>query len=67
LIDPGPVKYDAATGKLLETVDFVPNSSDPHGLVMHNGTPISCNADIHPGWPNNNCPTSGWIFRSAVI
>jgi hypothetical protein len=64
---PGLVKYDAATGKILETVDFLPNSSDPHGLAMHNGTLISCDAGIHPGWPNNNSPTSGWIFRIDLV
>lgn len=64
---PGLVKYDAATGKVLETVDFLANSSDPHGLAMHNGTLISCDAGIHPGWPNNNSPTSGWIFRIDII
>ena len=31
------VRYEAATGKVLETVDFAPNSCDPHGLVMHDG------------------------------
>ena len=60
---PGLVRYDAATGKVLETVEFAPNSSDPHGLAMHEGALISCDAGIHPGWPNNDSPTSGWIFR----
>lgn len=64
---PGLVKYDAATGKVIQTVDFLPNSSDPHGLAMHNGTLISCDAGIHPGWPNNNSPTSGWIFRIDIV
>lgn len=64
---PALVKYDAATGKVLETVDFLPSSSDPHGLAMHNGTLISCDAGIHPGWPNNDSPTSGWIFRIDII
>ncbi len=64
---PSLVKYDAATGKVLETVDFAPNSSDPHGLAMHNGTLIGCDAGIHPGWPNNDSPTSGWIFRIDII
>ncbi len=63
---PGLVKYDAATGRVLETVDFEPGSSDPHGLVMHNGTLVSCDAGIHPGWPNNDSPTSGWIFRIDI-
>ncbi|MDQ2901223.1 MAG: hypothetical protein M3Y07_15705 [Acidobacteriota bacterium] len=61
------VKYDAATGKVLEVVDFLPNSSDPHGLAMHNGTLIGCDAGIHPGWPNNDSPTSGWIFRIDIV
>jgi hypothetical protein len=60
---PGLVKYDAATGRVLELVDFVPNSSDPHGLAIHDGALISCDAGIHPGWPNNDSPTTGWIFR----
>jgi hypothetical protein len=61
------VKYEAATGKVLETVDFVPNSCDPHGLAMHDGKLISCDAGIHPGWPNNDSPTAGWIFQIDFI
>lgn len=64
---PGLIKYDAATGRVLEIVDFVPGSSDPHGLAMHDGALISCDAGIHPGWPNNDSPTSGWIFRIDLI
>ncbi|HUQ93426.1 MAG TPA: hypothetical protein VM120_17220 [Bryobacteraceae bacterium] len=64
---PGLVRYEAATGKVLETVDFVPGSSDPHGLVMHNGKLISCDAGIHPGWPNNDSPTAGWIFQIDFV
>ena len=64
---PGLVRYDAATGKVLETVEFAPNSSDPHGLAMHEGALISCDAGIHPGWPNNDSPTSGWIFRIDLV
>jgi hypothetical protein len=64
---PGLVKYEAATGRVLETVDFLPDSADPHGLAMHDGALISCDAGIHPGWPNNDSPTSGWIFRIDLI
>lgn len=60
---PALVKYDASTGKVLEVADFLPNSCDPHGLAMHDGALISCDAGIHPGWPNNDSPTAGWIFR----
>jgi hypothetical protein len=61
------VRYEAATGRVLETVDFVPNSSDPHGLAMHDGKLISCDAGIHPGWPNNDSPTAGWIFQIDFV
>jgi hypothetical protein len=64
---PGLVKYDATTGALLETVEFAPGSSDPHGLVMHNGALVSCDAGIHPGWPNLDSPTSGYIFRIDLV
>lgn len=64
---PALARYDAATGKVLETVDFVPGSSDPHGLTMHDGKLIGCDAGIHPGWPNNDSPTAGWIFQIDFI
>jgi hypothetical protein len=60
---PGLHKYDATSGKLLEIVDFAPGSSDPHGLAVHDGKLISCDAGIHPGWPNNDSPTSGYVFE----
>jgi hypothetical protein len=61
------VRYEAATGRVLETVDFAPNSSDPHGLAMHDGKLIGCDAGIHPGWPNNDSPTAGWIFQIDFV
>ena len=64
---PGLVRYDGATGKVLETVDFVSNSCDPHGLAMHNGKLISCDAGIHPGWPNRDSPTAGWVFQIDFV
>ena len=59
-------RYDAATGKVLEVVEFAPNSCDPHGLAMHDGKLISCDAGIHPGWPNMDSPTAGWIFQIDI-
>lgn len=56
-------KYDAQTGELLESVEFEPGSADPHGLEMHEGVLYSCDAGIHPGWPVNDSPFSGMIFR----
>ncbi len=60
---PGLVKYDGKTGEVLATYDFVPGSCDPHGLEFHNGTLVSCDAGIHPGWPTYDSPTHGWIFK----
>jgi hypothetical protein len=60
-------RYDASTGKVLEVVDFVPGSCDPHGLAMHDGKLVSCDAGIHPGWPNNDSPTAGWIFQIDFV
>lgn len=64
---PGLVRYDATNGKVLEVVELVPGSSDPHGLVMHDGKLIACDAGIHPNWPNNDSPTAGWIFQIDFI
>ena len=58
---------DYATGRVLETVDFVSNSCDPHGLALWNGKLISCDAGIHPGWPNRDSPTAGWIFQIDFV
>jgi hypothetical protein len=63
----GLVRYDASDGKVLETADFAPGSADPHGLAMHDGAMISCDAGIHPGWPANDSPTSGWIFKIELV
>jgi hypothetical protein len=60
---PGLVKYDGKTGQIIGTYDFLPGSCDPHGLEFHNGTLISCDAGIHPGWPNGDSPHAGWVFK----
>ena len=60
-------RYEAETGKVLEVVDFVPGSSDPHGLAMHDGKLLACDAGIHPGWPTNDSPTAGWIFQIDFV
>jgi hypothetical protein len=59
-------KYDATTGRLLQTVDFLPGSADPHGLAVRDGKLISCDAGIHPGWPNYDSPSSGYIFEIDI-
>ncbi len=60
---PGLTKYDGKTGQVIGLYDFLPGSADPHGLEFHNGTLISCDAGIHPGWPNSDSPHTGWVFK----
>ena len=64
---PGLSKYDGKTGQLLMTVDFAPGSSDPHGLVFHNGRLVSCDAGLHPGWTGTESPTAGAIFSIEIV
>lgn len=64
---PSLVKYDAATGRVLETAEFVPGAADPHGLEWHDGALISCDAGLHPGWKDHDSPTSGAIFRIDFV
>ena len=61
----GLVRYDAATGKVLETADFAPGSCDPHGLAMHDGALISCDAGLHPGWPPTIAPPAAGSSKSS--
>jgi hypothetical protein len=64
----GLVKYDASTGQLLETAEFVEGSADPHGLAMHNGSLISCDAGVGPpGFELSHSPNSGYIFQIDFI
>jgi hypothetical protein len=64
----GLVKYDAATGQLLETAEFVEGSADPHGLAMHDGVLISCDAGVGPpGFELTHSPNSGYIFQIDFI
>jgi len=58
---PGLVKYDAATGQVLETVDFVELFGPPRTRHARRGA-YSCDAGIHPGWPTNDSPTTGMDF-----
>jgi len=59
----GLIKYDVESGRPLEAVRFTESDPDPHGLVWHDGALYSCDAGIHPGWPENKSPTHGYIFR----
>jgi hypothetical protein len=63
----GLIKYDMETGRTLETAEFAETDCDPHGLAWHDGVLYSCDAGIHPGWPENKSPTHGYIFRVDFI
>lgn len=62
----GLIKYDAESGRVLETARFAEGDPDPHGLAWHDGAFYSCDAGIHPGWPENKSPAHGSIFRIDV-
>jgi len=63
----GLIKYDIDTGRTLEIVEFDADACDPHGLAWHNGVLYSCDAGIHPGWPENKSPTHGYIFKIDFV
>ena len=63
----GLVKYDAATGRTLETVQFPELYPDPHGLAMKDGVMYTCDAGIHPGWPDNQSTAAGYICRVDML
>jgi hypothetical protein len=63
----GLVKYDAATGRVLETAEFAAQDCDPHRLALHNGVFYSSDVGIHPGWPEDKSPTPGYIFRIDLL
>jgi len=63
----GLIKYDIENGRTIEIVEFDADACDPHGLAWHNGVLYSCDAGIHPGWPENKSPTHGYIFKIDLI
>ncbi len=63
----GLAKYDVESGRLLEYAEFPEGVPDPHGLTFYNGAFYSCDAGIHPGWPGNHSPMTGYIFRIDLV
>jgi hypothetical protein len=75
---PGLVKYEAATGKVLEIVDFVPGSCDIHDVTVMDGQLYGVDAGEHPGWPIDekyarpgfpelNSPSAGYVFKIDLV
>jgi hypothetical protein len=63
----GLIQYDASTGRVLSTARFAKTDCDPHGLAWYNGELYSCDAGIHPGWPDDISPTRGFVFKIELI
>jgi hypothetical protein len=63
----GLTQYDVATGRVLSTAAFATTDCDPHGLAWYKGQLYSCDAGIHPGWPDDISPTHGYIFRIDFV
>jgi streptogramin lyase len=63
----GLIQFDAATGRVLSTAVFAKTDADPHGLAFHNDQLYSCDAGIHPGWPDDISPTHGSVFKIDLI
>ena len=47
---PGLVKYQIASGRVVEQVEFVPGSADMHDVTIHEGQLYGVDAGEHPGW-----------------
>jgi hypothetical protein len=64
----GLMKYSATTGELLETAEFLEGTADPHGLAMHNGKLISCDAGVGPpGFEGTGSPSAGYVFQIDFV
>jgi hypothetical protein len=59
----GLIKYDADTGRVLETAEFAETDSDPHGLAWHKGVLYSSDAGIHPGMDRQQEPDARLYFQ----
>ncbi|HEX3755600.1 MAG TPA: hypothetical protein VHV26_11045 [Rhizomicrobium sp.] len=76
---PGLVKYDARTGEVVQTVEFVPGSCDMHDVAVHDGQLYGVDAGEHPSWsidvpayqhpgyPPMNSPSGGYVFKIDLI
>lgn len=65
----GLLKIDPTTAELLEIIDMVEGSPDPHGLSFHEGRIICCDAGVRPGWNTTAdlSPRAGEIFSIEIV
>ena len=76
---PGLVKYDAKTGEVVGTVTLPQGKVDMHDVALHDGHLYGVDAGEHPGYsidvpqfqhkgfPPENSPTGGYVFRIDVL
>ena len=46
-------------GEVFDGVAFDDPDFDPHGLTIKDGVFYTCDAGVHPGWPDSKSPGSG--------
>ena len=76
---PKLIRYDTKNGEVLEIVELVAGSCDPHDIAIHDGVFYGVDAGEHPrwpidnpkyqrpGWPPLNSPYAGYVFRIDFI
>jgi hypothetical protein len=64
---PKLIRYDTKSGEVMEIVDFVPDSCDPHGIAIHNGVFYGVDAGEHPRWAIDNPKYSGPAGRHLTV
>jgi sugar lactone lactonase YvrE len=63
----GLIRFDAATGRPMETVEFDELYPDPHGLAMKDGVLYTCDAGLHPGWQDDISTAHGYVCRIDLV
>lgn len=76
---PGLVKYDIETGQVVEIVTLPQGKVDMHDVAVHKGQLFGVDAGEHPGYsidvpqfqhkgfPPENSPTGGYVFRIDLV
>lgn len=76
---PKLIRYDIKSGEVMEIVELVPGSCDPHDIAIRDGVFYGVDAGEHPrwstdnrayqrpGWPPLNSPYGGYVFRIDFI
>jgi hypothetical protein len=76
---PKLIRYDTKSGEVMEIVEFMTGSCDPHDIAIHDGVFYGVDAGEHPrwsidnpkyqrpGWPPLNSPYGGYVFRIDFI